>query len=117
MGYGDDNPVGYWPAELFTHLADRATLVEWGGEVVNSWPEGKHTSTEMDSGHFPEEGFGKTSFFRNLKIVDADNSLSSVYDILIMIDNTNCYNIKNSYNNEWGTYFYYGGLENNPQYP
>ncbi|KAL4326125.1 hypothetical protein GQ457_11G015110 [Hibiscus cannabinus] len=117
MGYGDNNPVGYWPAELFTHLADCATLVEWGGEVLNSMPDGKHTSTGMGSGHFPEEGFGKASFFRNLEIVDANNSLSSVHDILTLAANTNCYDIKNSYNNEWGTYFYYGGPGNNPQCP
>ncbi|GMI84505.1 hypothetical protein like AT5G18460 [Hibiscus trionum] len=115
MGFGDDNLVGYWPAELFTHLADHATMVEWGGEVVNSRANGKHTSTEMGSGHFAEDGFGKASYFRNLEIVDADNSLSSIHDISILAENTNCYNIKNSYNNEWGTYFYYGGPGNNPQ--
>ncbi|KAG4112611.1 hypothetical protein ERO13_D13G171900v2 [Gossypium hirsutum] len=117
MGFGDNNLVGYWPAELFTHLADHATMVEWGGEVVNSRANGKHTSTEMGSGHFAEDGFGKSSYFRNLELVDADNSLSSVHDISTLAENTNCYNIKNSYNNEWGTYFYYGGPGNNPQCP
>ncbi|KAK8545490.1 hypothetical protein V6N12_026323 [Hibiscus sabdariffa] len=117
MGFGDNNLVGYWPAELFTHLTDHATMVEWGGEVVNSRANGKHTSTEMGSGHFAEDGFGKASYFRNLEIVDADNSLSSVHDISILAENTNCYNIKNSYNNEWGTYFYYGGPGNNPRCP
>ncbi|GJN04309.1 hypothetical protein PR202_ga21850 [Eleusine coracana subsp. coracana] len=33
LSYGDQL-VGYWPAELFTHLSDHATMVEWGGEVV-----------------------------------------------------------------------------------
>ncbi|KAK8652018.1 hypothetical protein V6N13_141588 [Hibiscus sabdariffa] len=117
MGFGDNNLVGYWPAELFTHLTDHATMVEWGGEVVNSRANGKHTSTEMGSGHFAEDGFGKASYFRNLEIVDGDNSLSSVHDISILAENTNCYNIKNSYNNEWGTYFYYGGPGNNPRCP
>ncbi|XP_038996797.1 uncharacterized protein LOC120121526 [Hibiscus syriacus] len=117
MGFGDNTLVGYWPAELFTHLADHATMVEWGGEVVNSRANGKHTSTEMGSGHFAEDGFGKASYFRNLEIVDTDNSLSSVHDISTLAENTNCYNIKNSYNNEWGTYFYYGGPGNNPRCP
>ncbi|WCJ43724.1 hypothetical protein M5689_024447 [Euphorbia peplus] len=114
MGFGDNTLVGYWPAELFTHLVNHATMVEWGGEVVNSRADGRHTSTQMGSGHFAEDGFGKASYFRNLEIVDSDNSLSSVRDISILAENTNCYNIKSSYNNEWGTYFYYGGPGNNP---
>ncbi|TQD73976.1 hypothetical protein C1H46_040493 [Malus baccata] len=78
MGFGDNTLVGYWPAELFTHLADKATMVEWGGEIVNSRANGEHTATQMGSGHFAEDGFGKASYFRNLEIVDSDNSLSSL---------------------------------------
>ncbi|MFQ6634992.1 hypothetical protein Gotur_010970 [Gossypium turneri] len=117
MGLGDNTLIGYWPAELFTHLADRATMVEWGGEVVNSRANGQHTSTQMGSGQFPEGGFGKSSYFRNLEVVDADNSLSSVRDISTLAENTNCYNIRSSYNKEWGTFFYYGGPGNNPRCP
>ncbi|CAL0311321.1 unnamed protein product [Lupinus luteus] len=117
MSYSDNTLIGYWPAELFTHLADHATMVEWGGEVVNTRADGQHTSTQMGSGHFADEGFGKASYFRNLEIVDTDNSLSSVHNILTLAENTNCYNIQSSYSNEWGTYFYYGGPGNNPQCP
>ncbi|RDX65888.1 hypothetical protein CR513_55414 [Mucuna pruriens] len=117
MSFGDGTLVGYWPEELFTHLATHATMVEWGGEVVNTRANGQHTSTQMGSGHFAEDGFGKASYFRNLEIVDTDNSLSSVHNILTLAENTNCYDIKSSYSNEWGTYFYYGGPGNNPQCP
>ncbi|XP_052184226.1 uncharacterized protein LOC127796204 [Diospyros lotus] len=117
MGFGDNTLVGYWPAELFTHLADRATMVEWGGEVVNSRAGGRHTSTQMGSGHFAEEGFGKASYFRNLEIVDGDNSLSSVREISTLAENSNCYDIKSSFNDPWGTHFYYGGPGNNPRCP
>lgn len=117
MGFSDNTLVGYWPAELFTHLAERATMVEWGGEVVNSRANGKHTYTQMGSGQFAEDGFGKASYFRNLEVVDSDNSLSSVHDISTLAENTNCYNIKSSYNSEWGTHFYYGGPGNNPECP
>lgn len=115
MGFGDNTLVGYWPTELFTHLAEKATMVEWGGEVVNTRANGEHTSTQMGSGHFAEDGFGKASYFRNLEIVDSDNSLSSAQDISTLAENTNCYNIKSSYSNEWGTHFYYGGPGNNPR--
>ncbi|KAH6803965.1 carboxyl-terminal peptidase [Perilla frutescens var. frutescens] len=117
MGFGDSTLVGYWPTELFTHLTDRATMVEWGGEVVNSRANDAHTSTQMGSGHYAEDGFGKASYFRNLEIVDSDNSLSSAQDISTLAENTNCYNIKSSYNNEWGTHFYYGGPGKSPQCP
>ncbi|KAF9661097.1 hypothetical protein SADUNF_Sadunf19G0032300 [Salix dunnii] len=117
LSFGDNTLVGYWPAELFTHLAKHATMVEWGGEVVNSRANGKHTATQMGSGHFAEDGFGKASYFRNLEIVDSDNSLSSARSISTMAENTNCYNIQSSYSNEWGTHFYYGGPGNNPRCP
>ncbi|KAK9087676.1 hypothetical protein Syun_030070 [Stephania yunnanensis] len=115
MRFGEDTLVGYWPARLFTHLTDRATMVEWGGEVVNSRLSGRHTSTHMGSGQFAEEGFGRASYFRNLEVVDADNSLSSVAEVSTLAENTNCYDIKSFYSNDWGTYFYYGGPGNNPQ--
>ncbi|KAL6501199.1 hypothetical protein OROHE_025062 [Orobanche hederae] len=117
MGFGDNTLVGYWPTELFTHLTDRATMVEWGGEVVNSQSNGGHTSTQMGSGHFAEDGFTRASYFRNLEVVDSDNNLISAQDISTLAENTNCYNIKNSNNNQWGTHFYYGGPGKSPQCP
>ncbi|RWR96042.1 DUF239 domain-containing protein/DUF4409 domain-containing protein [Cinnamomum micranthum f. kanehirae] len=115
MSFGDSTLIGYWPAELFTHLADHATMVEWGGEIVNTSPNGEHTSTQMGSGRFADPGFGQSSYFRNLEIVDSDNSLSSVETISTLAENSNCYNIKSSYSSEWGTFFYYGGPGNNPR--
>lgn len=115
LGFGDNTLVGYWPSELFSHLGDHATMVEWGGEVVNSRAAGRHTTTQMGSGHFPDQGFAKASYFRNLEIVDSDNSLVPVRDIQTLAENTNCYNIESHYSNEWGTYFYYGGPGFNPR--
>ncbi|KAJ3693142.1 hypothetical protein LUZ60_012237 [Juncus effusus] len=109
LSFGENMLVGYWPAELFTHLSDHATMVEWGGEVVNMRANGAHTSTQMGSGHFAGDGFGKASYFRNLEIVDLDNSLTAVQSISTLAENTNCYNIQNFQNQNWGTYFYYGG--------
>ncbi|KAI4350123.1 hypothetical protein L6164_010636 [Bauhinia variegata] len=117
MSFGDNTLVGYWPAELFTHLSDHATMVEWGGEVVNTRANGQHTSTQMGSGHFADDGFGKASYIRNLEIVDIDNSLRSVQNILTLAENTKCYDIQSSYSTQWGTYFYYGGPGKNPECP
>ncbi|XP_065007033.1 protein neprosin-like isoform X1 [Musa acuminata AAA Group] len=118
MSLGDSSLlVGYWPAALFTHLSDRATMVEWGGEVVNTRTHGEHTSTQMGSGRFAEEGFGRASYFRNLEVVDSDNSLTSARAIATMAENSKCYDIKSFSNADWGTYFYYGGPGNNQHCP
>ncbi|KAH9307378.1 hypothetical protein KI387_035289, partial [Taxus chinensis] len=101
MEFADNTLVGYWPSELFTHLADHASMVEWGGEVVNTEAGGEHTSTQMGSGHFAQEGFGRASYFRNLEIVDSDNSLRAVDAMATLAEHTNCYNIQSTYNSDW----------------
>ncbi|GAB2229119.1 hypothetical protein Droror1_Dr00023254 [Drosera rotundifolia] len=117
MGFGDGNLVGYWPTELFSHLGDHATMVEWGGEIVNMRPNEEHTATQMGSGQFSEDRFGRASYFRNLEIVDSDNSLNAVQNVQTLAENTNCYDIESSYSSDWGTYFYYGGPGRNPNCP
>lgn len=80
-----------------------------------------HTSTEMGSGHFAEEGFGKASFFRNLQIVDGSNALTSASKIGKLETYTlqsNCYDLQISGGSgDWGDYFYYGGPGKNPRCP
>ncbi|KAK2977470.1 hypothetical protein RJ640_016098 [Escallonia rubra] len=109
LEFGSGVLVGYWPSFLFTHLRDHATMVQYGGEVVNSRPTGYHTSTQMGSGHFAGEGFGKASYFRNLQVVDWDNSLIPLSNMRVLADHPNCYDIRGGINNVWGNYFYYGG--------
>ncbi|XXG64984.1 hypothetical protein AAC387_Pa05g2796 [Persea americana] len=58
-----DQPVGYWPGSLFRNMATIANLIEWGWQVWNTKPGGRHTNTEMGSSHFPKEHYGKAAFF------------------------------------------------------
>ena len=109
MSFGQNCVLGYWPSSLFTYLADSATMVEWGGEVVNSQPDGRHTATQMGSGHFPLEGFGRASYFSNLQVVDSSNNLQAPGNLNTFSENSACYDVENGYNGEWGYYFYYGG--------
>ncbi|RZC63105.1 hypothetical protein C5167_024851 [Papaver somniferum] len=53
--------VGYYPSSLFTTLSKKATTITWGGEIYNGRSKGRHTLTQMGSGHFPSEGVMKTS--------------------------------------------------------
>ncbi|XP_023637254.1 uncharacterized protein LOC17881783 isoform X2 [Capsella rubella] len=103
--------VGYWPAELFTTLADHAAYVQWGGEILNKQPLGRHTTTQMGSGHFPDEGFGRSGYFRNLEYVDYNNRLESVpvQKLGIIVTNPDCYKVKHLFSDDWKTQFYYGG--------
>ena len=78
MSFGQNCVLGYWPSSLFTYLADSATMVEWGGEVVNSSPDGHHTGTQMGSGRFANDGFGYAGFFHSLQ-VHAHISIINIY--------------------------------------
>ncbi|CAA0821228.1 Protein of Unknown Function (DUF239 [Striga hermonthica] len=113
-----DKPVGYWPSQLFNRLSDRATMVGWGGEVVNIRAHNQHTSTDMGSGYFAESGYGKASYFRNLETVDYGNNLGQVQVTELIVTAPNCYNIKTfGTHTDWGTYFYYGGPGRSPKCP
>ncbi|KAK8490120.1 hypothetical protein V6N13_121304 [Hibiscus sabdariffa] len=117
LEFGSGVLVGYWPSCLFTHLRDHATMVQFGGEIVNSRAGGFHTSTAMGSGHFSGEGFGKASYFRNLQVVDWDNNLIPLPNLRLLADHPNCYDIRGGINGVWGHYFYYGGPGRNVRCP
>ncbi|KEH20177.1 carboxyl-terminal peptidase [Medicago truncatula] len=117
LEYGSGNLIGYWPSSLFTHLKDSATMVQFGGEIVNTMSTGAHTSTQMGSGHFAEEGFAKAAYFRNMQVVDSDNSLIPLPNLNVVANRPNCYNIQEGTNNGWGNYFYYGGPGRNVKCP
>ncbi|KAH0938302.1 hypothetical protein HID58_005763 [Brassica napus] len=117
LQFGSGVLVGYWPAFLFTHLRQHGSMVQFGGEIVNTRPGGSHTSTQMGSGHFAGEGFGKASYFRNLQMVDWDNTLIPVSNLKILADHPNCYDIRGGTSRVWGNYFYYGGPGKNPRCP
>nr|GMD13328.1 uncharacterized protein LOC107814626 [Ipomoea batatas] len=117
LEFGSGVLVGYWPSFLFTHLRTSASMMQFGGEVVNSMPSGSHTSTQMGSGHFAGEGFGKASYFRNLQLVDWDNSLIPLSNLQVLADHPNCYDIQAGSNRVWGNFFYYGGPGKSPKCP
>jgi len=96
--------LGYWPASLFSSLFDSASEIHWGGEVINSQQGGEHTSTQMGSGHFPDEGYSRASFFKNFQIVDSSNILRVPKNSSTLVEKPNCYNVINL-----GSLFYYGG--------
>lgn len=117
LEFGSGLLVGYWPSFLFSHLANHASMIQFGGEIVNTHPSGFHTTTQMGSGHFAGEGFGRASYFRNLQVVDWDNNLIPLTNLRVLADHPNCYDIQGGINSVWGNYFYYGGPGRNVRCP
>ncbi|PSS28510.1 Alpha-D-ribose 1-methylphosphonate 5-phosphate C-P-lyase [Actinidia chinensis var. chinensis] len=109
LEFGSGVLVGYWPWFLFSHLRNHASMIQFGGEIVNTRPYNSHTTTQMGSGHFSGGGFGKASYFRNLQVVDWDNNLIPSSNLRVLADHPNCYDIRREVNRVWGNYFYYGG--------
>uniref|UniRef100_A0A7C9AX84 Neprosin PEP catalytic domain-containing protein n=1 Tax=Opuntia streptacantha TaxID=393608 RepID=A0A7C9AX84_OPUST len=68
---GDDN-IGYYPKELFTSLANGATAGGWGAEIYSSIVD---AYPPMGSGHFPEEGYTKACFIRQMEMLDPSHSV------------------------------------------
>ncbi|KAF2929357.1 protein neprosin [Oryza sativa Japonica Group] len=109
--------VGYWPSFLFSHLGARADMAQFGGEVVNTRPSGSHTPTQMGSGRFPGEGYGRAAYFRNVQVVDWDNNLIPAAALRLLADHPACYDIAGGQGAAWGRYFYYGGPGRNARCP
>ncbi|XP_026430584.1 uncharacterized protein LOC113327636 isoform X2 [Papaver somniferum] len=105
-------PVGYYPSSLFTELSKKATAVQWGGEIVNTKSKGRHTTTQMGSGHFPSEGGLKTSsYFNWVQIVDENNMSVDPKYFEVYSTNPECYDLKidDNHHDTNGFGFYYGG--------
>ncbi|KAF9608562.1 hypothetical protein IFM89_009928 [Coptis chinensis] len=117
LEFGHGLLVGYWPSFIFSHLRNHANMIQFGGEVVNTRPSGFHTYTQMGSGQFAGQGFGKASYFRNMQVVDWDNNLLPTSNIRLLADHSSCYDIRGGKNNAWGNYFYYGGPGRNVRCP
>ncbi|GAB4842699.1 hypothetical protein Ancab_012675 [Ancistrocladus abbreviatus] len=112
-----DSRIGYFPARIFnggplaTHGANR---VDWGGEIYDSsGSRGHHTLTQMGSGHFAQEGYGRASHIRNLYIRDSRRSRTLKQNKLVTSAPA-----RNSYTYRFvqeitGLFFYYGGPGSN----
>ncbi|CAN1168584.1 hypothetical protein LINPERHAP2_LOCUS27886, partial [Linum perenne] len=104
--------VGYWPSVLFRNLRTSASLLEWGGEIINR--EAKqfhlHTDTQMGNGHFPSGGYRKAAYFRSLEFVDGGGFPNSAFGIMGHATRPECYDIDvKDPTVRRGVHFYFGG--------
>ncbi|GMH22698.1 hypothetical protein Nepgr_024541 [Nepenthes gracilis] len=105
--------IGYWPGTLFGTLADGATRGGWGGEVYG--PPTK-PSPAMGSGHFPEEGFRKSCFISQMKLIDESYHFFDPDDRTIRVSTSKpkCYDVKyvSAGGEQWYHRIYFGGPPN-----
>ncbi|CAI9103284.1 OLC1v1001740C1 [Oldenlandia corymbosa var. corymbosa] len=116
----NDTILGYWPYSLFTTLGPiaPASTVQWGGAVLNSQIDGRQsTTTEMGSGHFAEEGFGRASYMRQLQVMDETSKLRGLESPTIAVSRPSCYNMKYGNSVLWGDVIFFGGPGRNPNCP
>ncbi|MGM9487058.1 neprosin family prolyl endopeptidase [Ideonella sp. YS5] len=103
--------AGYYPRSLYNSsgLRDKATKIDFGGEIVNTWPSGRHTRTDMGSGYQPSAGYKYAAYQRTIRYID----LNYAYHTPSLTESRTksaCYDIDSAYDSgTWKTYFYFGG--------
>jgi len=107
----NNQAIGYWPISIYKYLKNGAARLDYGGEIYNSKIGGKHTKTQMGSGHFPSEGYGKAGYFRHIQYMDSTGSYKDVEPGKLGKDaaKPSCYDIQIQSDKSSGTNFYFGG--------
>ncbi|TXG57074.1 hypothetical protein EZV62_018387 [Acer yangbiense] len=85
--------IGYWPKELFTHLNDGASFVQYGGWTYNS-PDG--LSPPMGSGRFASGNLKQSCFFAQIELMNTNNNLVDATEDILQrfVDSDKCYSAK-----------------------
>ncbi|KAM7268638.1 hypothetical protein ACFE04_010804 [Oxalis oulophora] len=105
----EDVQVGYWPKVLFSHLQKGASTATWGGRIKNNNYHSKHTTTQMGSGHFSNEGFSKANMISDMFIFDEHNKARRP-SLVDHMTHRGCYDIKHlPSDHSSGMNLYFGG--------
>jgi hypothetical protein len=111
LRYGDIW-VGYYPRTRFDSngLRNQAEQIDFGGEIIDKRTNGRHTQTDMGSGHWPYEGYTYAAYQRALKYIDTTNVYRDASSLIASRTDSQCYDIRlYSSSGSWGRYFYFGG--------
>lgn len=112
LKYGD-TWVGYYPNSLFDSegIANKTERIDYGGEIVNQETGGLHTTTDMGSGRFANEGWQYSAFVKHIRYVDMNNYYQDATGLSRSVTDANYYDLilYSSSDSNWKNYFYYGG--------
>jgi hypothetical protein len=108
--------VGYYPRSLYTAAANRASLIDYGGEIIDRQTGGRHTTTDMGSGEFAAAGWTRAAFMRLIRYNDSNPSGAGITwaeatGLTPTQSDAACYSIwLTPYEDaSWHWYFWYGG--------
>jgi hypothetical protein len=110
--------VGYYPRALYNAagVQNRATEIDFGGEIIDNRNLNLHTSTDMGSGSFPSAWFQKAAYMKQLRYnYTTTTSPNTVWNteatgLTTSRSDAACYDIAYySGDASWGSYFFYGG--------
>jgi hypothetical protein len=108
--------VGYYPRSLFTAAANRASVIDFGGEIIDRQTGGRHTTTDMGSGEHASAGWTRAAFMRLLRYNDSNPSGASITwaeasGLSPTQSDAACYSIWLTPWEDpgWHWYFWYGG--------
>lgn len=108
--------VGYYPRGYYNAVANHASTIDFGGEIIDHRNLSLHTSTHMGSGAFPSAGWTFAAWMNQIRYNDSNPSGSSVTwteatGLTADRSDAACYDISvvQSSDPNWHTYFYYGG--------
>ncbi|KAL2330016.1 hypothetical protein Fmac_017597 [Flemingia macrophylla] len=85
--------VGYWPNRIFTHLANGASVIRFGGEAGAAFLS---SSPPMGTGNLAEAKFRYACYFAKLQILDSESKLQEVQpeDMKIYLEtDPKCYDL------------------------
>jgi hypothetical protein len=106
------NWIGYYPASLFdtTGLRSSGSEVHWYGEMIDAG-DGVNSYTDIGSGHFANEGFGKAAFMRLLQYRNTSNTMVQYKDLITTLGKSGQYSVDGYFSNtgSWGSYMFFGG--------
>ncbi|MEK8033492.1 neprosin family prolyl endopeptidase [Ideonella sp. DXS29W] len=103
--------AGYYPRTLYdtSGIRNQAAKVDFGGEIINSSPSGRHTRTDMGSGYKPSSGYGYAAYQRTIRYVNTSNVYATP-SLTETRTKSACYDIDvTTSTGTWKTYFYFGG--------
>ncbi|RZC89571.1 hypothetical protein C5167_027111 [Papaver somniferum] len=108
----DDMNIGYWPKEIFTHLADNASVIRYGG-IAGA--KSQMPTPPMGNGYLPQlQDFLKTAYMTRMKYADEKGQFVNInpYGVQTKKDTTSdCYNILFAGNlgSDWEISMAFGG--------
>jgi hypothetical protein len=114
--------MGYYPNALFANngMRHQAENVLWGGEIFDVASHVGTSTTDMGSGLFPWEGFGRAAYMRNLMVQISQAGTMAPFAGWPQAPRPFCYDIMvdpSTPPGPWGYNFFWGGSGRNVSCP